>query len=107
MVVIGPPCQPFSQMRDQRKLSPAEHKDYQVTFGQFPGYLERVRPHGGLLEQVPRIPTVQTHVVCMTQHQMCFDVVKSYKSLVSIFVVLIAIGLLIVRSHGNNTMQSQ
>lgn len=69
MVVIGPPCQPFSRMRDRRKQTPAAHRDYQVTFEEFPGYLQRVRPHGGLLEQVPSTQHVTHPVGLITQQK--------------------------------------
>ena len=53
MVCIWPPCQPFSGMRDKSKIPPPAHKDYHVTFHEFLSYVEEVRPHGGLVEQVP------------------------------------------------------
>jgi site-specific DNA-cytosine methylase len=53
-VVIGPPCQPYSGMRANRKLVPPHcHADWPVLFVNFVEYLTEIRPHGGILEEVP------------------------------------------------------
>ena len=56
-VIIGPPCQPFSHMRDKSSTLPHDHEDWNVIFGGFLRYLKAVLPAGGIVEEVPGFAT--------------------------------------------------
>jgi hypothetical protein len=53
IVVLGPPCQPYSNMRPNRTTQPHEHPLFDVLFEKVIAYIEAVRPAGGIIEEVP------------------------------------------------------
>jgi site-specific DNA-cytosine methylase len=53
LVVLGPPCQPYSWMRHNRKsMPPHRHPDFDTIFMKTVDYLKAVRPRCGIMEQV-------------------------------------------------------
>jgi hypothetical protein len=52
VVVLGPPCQPCSAMRSNRKeVPPHRHPDFTAIFDKTLNYLRVVKPRGGVMEQ--------------------------------------------------------
>ncbi len=53
LVVLGPPCQPYSAMRANRaQVQPHQHKDFHTIFDDTINYIRVHRPRGGILENV-------------------------------------------------------
>ena len=53
LVTAGLPCQPFTEFRNNKRSCPAhKHDKFALTFDRFIAYIRRVKPRGGIVEEV-------------------------------------------------------
>jgi hypothetical protein len=76
LLMICPPCQPYSLFRDTKKKKPSEHRLFGATFSQTGSAVsmaEAVKPQVMILEQVLGFEKQDPGKQAMTYKQMLFD----------------------------------